>query len=692
MNAPLRSAFAALATETPATRPFARQREQTTPQSRLERRIRNEFGSEPALSHGRVDDPDTARRSFNLRWLGASVLVGLAGVGLLGSAIYVSSEGEITFAEPAEQMPDGPRPEGANLAARKGDKLVRSEVTAAAKQTFRAPTTIRTGDREVIRLRSFVRLSANLSLTSGQYSAGIPPFNPMRFFTDSGIVERAADSGADPGEAEVSVVKSDLATLAIPPGAPALGDDAVAAQLADEARLSAENGRRVGTALPPAPMLSRMLGVLDASGPAAAGTGLLRPAVNAPFRSLDVRVEDENVVNVAKSAPRVPEFSFEERAVPLPRIDGLDGVLRGNGASPEDARAMTAAIGSRDRTGAPEAQQLRLLIGPAARPGAARQIMRAILISERGIEAIAALNDRGSYVSVTPPAAEAARSASAKPSTNGEDDEEEGSGVPLYDSLYETALKHDIPRQTVEDLIRIFGYDVDFQRRVGPGDTIELFCAADDEGSDRLDVLMASITLGSETHRVYRYQADDGSVDYFDDGGRSLKKFLIRKPVVEARLSSGFGSRFHPILGYAKMHTGVDWAAPSGTPILAAGNGTVIHADWSSGYGKRTEVQHANGYVTAYNHQSAFARGIVPGAKVRQGQVIGFVGTTGLSTGAHLHFEVLINGRFVDPMKIRVPRGRELDGRALVEFNRQRRETDGILEKAGGTSRLAQRG
>jgi murein DD-endopeptidase MepM/ murein hydrolase activator NlpD len=388
---------------------------------------------------------------------------------------------------------------------------------------------------------------------------------------------------------------------------------------------------------------------------------------------------------------RSPELGFTERTLPLARGDVLDAVLRANNAAAEDSRAIVAALG-RDRAIAGEGQQLRILAAPAARPGEARRIVRAMVLTERGIEAIAALNDRGTFVSVAPPS-DGLRSPSARAPSGGQEDEaddEEGVGVPLYESLYETAFKHDIPRQTVEDLVRIFGYDVDFQRRVAPGDTLELLCATEEEGGERLEVLSAALTVGSDTRRVYRYQADDGSVDYFDEAGRSLKKFLLRKPVVEARLSSGFGSRYHPILGYAKMHTGVDWATKTGTPIMAAANGTVIKAAWDSGYGRRTEIQHTNGYVTAYNHQSGFARGVAPGTRVRQGQIIGYVGSTGLSTGAHLHYEVIVNGHFVDPMKIRVPRGRELDGRALTDFRRQREQIDGVMQKAGSSGRLAQ--
>ncbi|MGY6568526.1 MAG: M23 family metallopeptidase, partial [Salinarimonas sp.] len=162
------------------------------------------------------------------------------------------------------------------------------------------------------------------------------------------------------------------------------------------------------------------------------------------------------------------------------------------------------------------------------------------------------------------------------------------------------------------------------------------------------------------------------------------------KPVAEGRMTSGFGMRRHPILGYARMHTGVDYAARTGTPIFAAGNGRVIKAGWAGGYGRRVEIQHANGYVTTYSHMNQIASGIEAGVEVTQGQVIGTVGSTGLSTGPHLHYEVLVNDDFVDPLKIRVPRSRELDGRDLALFNQQRDEIDDLIERAGGPMRFAQ--
>ncbi|MDN3720905.1 M23 family metallopeptidase [Roseibium salinum] len=177
--------------------------------------------------------------------------------------------------------------------------------------------------------------------------------------------------------------------------------------------------------------------------------------------------------------------------------------------------------------------------------------------------------------------------------------------------------------------------------------------------------------------------------DFYDESGQSAKKFLIRKPLNGGKFRSGFGMRRHPIHGYTKMHRGVDWAAPRGTPIMAAGSATVEKAGWSSGYGRRVELRHTNGYTTTYNHMTGFANGIHEGARVSQGQVIGYVGSTGLSTGPHLHYEVLVNGRYMDPMRIKLPKGRTLDGEMRATFEAERYRIDTLLDRARKPSRIA---
>lgn len=659
-----------------------------------------ERGIEPPLDLLGPDATRIDRRAVNLRWLCASALTGLTGAGLIGAAIHVSLQSEVSFAAIPERVavPARPQPsEGGSNLARKGDRLVRNLMIASAKQNFRAPVTVRLGDREIIKVKPFVRISTALSMSTGVFASDIPRFDPMRFVSDDSV-ERVAEAGAgDAPGAEVSVVKRELFDVAVDAGAPALSDDDVAAQVEEERRLTAEAGRR--TALPIAPqlMLSRTL-QQGVSVPFEGGAKLGGEA--SPFKSIDVLVVPENVTRLAKVELRPSEAPLvEERDLAIKRGESLESILKATGhASDEAIRAIVAALGGKARTSAlGEGQQFRLQIAPGPKPGDGRGVARVILYGENGIEAIAALNDRGAFVSVAPPTEDGGSGRGQAQAEAGEDEEEGGGAGPrLYQSLHETAARHDLPRSTVEDMIRVYSYDVDFQRRISAGDGLDVFYTYDEDAganaAERPELLYASLNLAGESRKIFRFQSpDDGSVDYLDEQGRSLKKFLIRKPLPDGILRSGFGYRRHPILGYAKLHTGVDWANPIGTPIVAAGNGTVIKAEWDSGYGRRIEVQHINGYVTTYNHLSRFGRGIGAGAKVRQGQVIGYVGSTGLSTGAHLHYEVIINGHFVDPMKIRVPRGKELDGRMLAEFKRQREQIEGVMQKSRSATAVAQR-
>ncbi len=314
--------------------------------------------------------------------------------------------------------------------------------------------------------------------------------------------------------------------------------------------------------------------------------------------------------------------------------------------------------------------------------------MRVIVANDTTIEAVAALSDLGKYVAVDVQSFNTVTETASK-SDDDDDDDDDGTGVRLYQSIYETALRNKVPASVIEDMIRIYSYDVDFQRRVQAGDSFEVFFAGEDEtpavSNEKNEVLYAALTVGGETKKYYRFQTpDDSVVDYYDETGKSAKKFLVRKPVNNAIMRSGFGGRRHPILGYTKMHTGVDWAAPYGTPIFASGNGVVEKAQWEGGYGKYIKLKHPNGYETAYGHMTAFAKGMEPGKRVNQGQVIGFVGSTGLSTGAHVHYEILVNGRFVDPMRVKLPRGRSLDGPLLANFETERDRIDNMMANRPG--------
>ena len=306
------------------------------------------------------------------------------------------------------------------------------------------------------------------------------------------------------------------------------------------------------------------------------------------------------------------------------------------------------------------------------------QPLRVIVAGDNGITAAVALSDLGNYVPVD------IRNIDTAPAEAADDSSvDDGSGVRLYQSLYETALRNNVPDSVIAELVRIFSYDVDFQRKTLPGDSFDLLYSDDESGEGRNEVRYAALTVGGETKHYYHFQtADDGAYDYYDDAGVSSKKFLVRKPVADGVMTSPFGWRTHPLLHVSELHTGVDWGAPPGTPIFAAGNGDIEEIGEKGGYGKYIRMRHANGYETAYGHLTAYARGLDVGSHVRQGQIIGFVGSSGLSTGTHVHFEIIVNDRFVDPMRIKLPRGRVLAGATLTIFEHERDQLDAVLARA----------
>src|SRR5262249_51395783 len=280
--------------------------------------------------------------------------------------------------------------------------------------------------------------------------------------------------------------------------------------------------------------------------------------------------------------------------------------LRELGATADEIKAITTAFGGRGKDSSPrDGYKLRVLLAPAS-DGSRLRPIRVIIASDTSVEAMVAWSDMGKYVAVD------VRSANSVASSSNDDDDDDGKGVRLYQSIYETTLRNHVPRPVIDDLIRIYSYDVDFQRRVQPGDSFEILYAGEDENTNdntKAEVLFASLTTAGETRKFYRYHTpDDTRVAYSDESGKSAKKFLVRKPVSEGNITSGFGGRNHPLLGYAKMHTGVDWGSSPGTAIFAAGNGLIDKVGWEGGYGKYIPIRHSNGYETAYGHMSAFAR------------------------------------------------------------------------------------
>lgn len=658
---------------------------------------RVDLGLEPPISAFASAGPPLHARDLSFRWLSGVVMTMVAGSGLLGAAAYASLDRRIAAEEP--QLALAPKRDAETQGAnpRKGDRLVKSVDIAAARQTFRTPVAIKSGDREVVRQRAFTRVATPLALASLGYSRDVPEFNAMRLMGENAGAQEtaAADPGPDEGDADVSFQTLDL-DKAPDAGAMrfALGADEAASQIEEHVRALIAAGAKPPLPIPPQLLLMRTSRV------GAAPVGALNYArpdsiVSAPFSSIEVRMVPENVTLIPKASTMGQTTSFDQRLAVIRRGETLEDVLRANGASREKARAIAGALAPR-RGEQPvgEGSKLKLLLADI--DGAGLQIVRVSVYADDLLTATAAVRDSGDFVRLTQE--EAGPVAKAKPrrrAEDDEDDEDEPGGLRLFDSLYETALKQEIPRPIIDTLVRVFANDVDYQRSVAGGDSIDVFYDENEESESKNELLYAAITTRNETYRFYRFVApDDGAVGYFDENGRATDKFLIRKPIQSGEMRSGFGMRYHPILRYSRPHTGVDFAAPIGTPIFAAGNGVVLKASWDSGgYGRRVEIQHANGYVTTYNHMSGFAKGMVEGVRVRQGQVVGYLGSTGLSTGPHLHYEVMVNGHFVDPMRIKLSREKEFDGRTLALFKRERDRIDSLLAKAPNAvgSRVAQR-
>ena len=263
----------------------------------------------------------------------------------------------------------------------------------------------------------------------------------------------------------------------------------------------------------------------------------------------------------------------------------------------------------------------------------------------------------------------------------------------LYSSLHYTAAKQGLQSDLILHIMRVHAYETDFRQPVRVGDGVELFFDMKDEelGIDgSLGELLATfITSGGQTQKLYRFRTPDGVTDFYDAEGSTSRKFLMRRPVrcEDARLTSGFGMRKHPLLNISRMHAGVDWACAAGTPIMAAGNGIVEEIGPKGENGNYVRIRHANGYKTAYAHMVRFAPGMAAGVRVRQGQTIGYVGSTGLSSGPHLHFEVMVKNRndsgygHVDPRSIHVPNDRQLSGKDLADFKRERTRIDDLMRR-----------
>ena len=667
-----------------------------------------DLGNDPPLMLGEDDEVEESpvQRAVSWRWMTGAVLTGVTSVLLMGAALAVALNNPDQFAALPDSFTGNVLGSDGIAFGGKGDRVRPVEQSVATRQVLQVSTTTHQGGRDFIKLKPFARISAPLAAHK-EFAAEVPKYDPMRIFVDNAETDpevpdaSSSVAAADDPDAELLDSEVALKVMPFPIGAPDL-DPNVRLEVGEieqivRAYAHIDTGDDPGLSL-------AALSYADAAAD---------PAAN-PFSALGVKIVPENVSNIAKStAGATLDEGYQEKIITITRAENLRTLFEENAITGDDADEIIAALSqlvdvSRLRPGQKvrvafatdpsvaaldqadtDADNAETAGGDA--PKATQSALRPIRVSiyENGAhQATVARADSNVFVradepSVTPELFADAEEAPPKPERQ----------PSLYDALYETALDQQIPSPLVDELVHAFAYDVDFTGRISSGDSLEVLHSLpenSDQDASAQEVLFASLTLGGVTKRLYRFRSpDDGIVDYYDAAGNSAKKFLMRKPVTTARISSSFGWRVHPLLGYRRLHAGVDYATARGTPIFAAGNGVVEKAGRSSGYGNLITLRHLNGYETYYGHQQRFAKGIKPGVRVHQGQIIGYVGSTGVSTGPHVHFEIRVNGQPVDPLRIRLPRGRVLQGDVLKTFQAERQHIDELLGIPGQPQKVA---
>jgi murein DD-endopeptidase MepM/ murein hydrolase activator NlpD len=381
-------------------------------------------------------------------------------------------------------------------------------------------------------------------------------------------------------------------------------------------------------------------------------------------------------------APKSPEQAENSRRMVVARAgDTLSSILQALGATLEEAQAIASAVPGWSWLGGDAfagGEAITVLEDAPSAVSVAPRILKVAIDRPNGRTVAVARSDAGRYLPVTAEQADAGAEGADATTTGDAVNLRPTSDETLRDSLNALARSDHLDQAVVAELVRLCGHDFDLGAPVGTTDMVDLLSAPDDLGQPEL--VFVALTAEGQSRRYYRFTApDDGSTDYYDAGGRSITKFLLRKPVVSGRLGDGFGWRIHPILLDRRFHEGVDYAAPYGSPIAAAGAGVVEFIGQEWGYGKYIRIRHDLGYETTYAHVSGFPNRLKVGDRVRQGETIAYVGSTGLSTGPHLYYEVRINGHNVDPLRISLSDGRVLKGAILESFSQARDRIDQLI-------------
>jgi murein DD-endopeptidase MepM/ murein hydrolase activator NlpD len=625
-----------------------------------------DLGNEPPLvADGRSGPPD--RREVSARWLSGTFLTGVTSSVLMGVALIAALDGREQLATPPEvaELAAVATADGESGEAAKTARLAATHKVAKATDRRRMEVSMvsREGDREVIRAMPFMEVKMALA-ANHKTTRSYPAFDPLQVFSEDGASQTAVT-----GLIYGTKVESEMSLKTV--------DFPIETADFDEANeLSADEVEQVvrttASVLADGAVQTAALHYFD---PQRFGDSVATDALTASY---DVRIVQENVSVSPREDLDDDTVSFAEEIIPFTHDRDVEEALAEAGYSGDDAVNMAQAIAKLlNASTLKEGTVLR--VGLALLGEKARIVRTSVYDRTRHIVTIA-LNDRDQLVPGTEPEPNPELLTAFDDTTP----VTVRTNLPtVYDGIYRAAFSYGLSKDATAQLIRLLASGVDFQSRLDPSDRLDvLFTQPDAQGAMTTgsELLYVAANFAGQTRSLYRFQMEDGAVDYFDEDGRSARQFLLRNPLPNGKFRSGFGGRRHPVLGITRMHTGVDWAAPRGTPIIAAGSGVVEKAGWAGGYGRQTILRHANGYETSYNHQSAFAKGITPGARVRQGQIIGYVGSTGLSTGDHLHYELIVNGTKVDPMRVRLPVGRVLKGKDLELFKAERERIDSLLK------------
>ena len=619
------------------------------------------------------ESPDGA--SCRLKWLASTCLAGMVGVCLIGVAIYASMNmadgsgmmSSIRRASLAALQPMRTATlanDGQSANGQKEDRIQTTSAGFATRHVIHDTVIERQGSREFITIKPYLRIIVGLATGVPGDADKLPVFNPFKLYSDSTPVGSGGEASLDaPQSVSVNVV--DVAGGVVPES------DGVELRADEVAQIIAEAAENFAYA------------EASADGTGAVGEAHLLQAAYRPDElgpHTTVIQKSEGDTSAADDDDGFDEDLLENAktvTIDVSRGDTLPSLFTKVDTEPDEARTVLEALAPIFKAeDLKSGQEVRFSLVPAPSDTGAMEPIKVSIYAKGGTHiATVQRNRQGDFVATTD-----GDQLKAQPTVT---------RATLYQSFYHAALAQHVSAETILKILRVQSYDVDFKQKVKPGDTFEAFFDADND-AEAVELLYTSMTIDGVQRKFYRFRTPDDVVDYYDEQGNSAKKFLMRNPVKGGRYTSGFGERRHPLLGVMRMHTGVDWAAPVGTPILAAGDGTVELVGGKGGYGNYVRIRHANGYKTAYGHMSRYAEGVAPGVSVKQGQVIGYVGSTGLSTGPHCHFEVLVNNNFVNPMTIAVPRGLQLTGRQLAEFQKERNRLETLMQMDPVTNRVAE--